>query len=49
MRRAICPQPIKRLYFSNKKNEILELIINLVKKLSFLMKQEEFKLQIQRK
>ena len=37
MRRAICPQPIKKFYFSNKNNEICEIIINLVKKLFFFM------------
>ena len=37
MRRAICPQPIKRFYFSNPKEEINKIIINLLKKLSFFM------------
>ena len=37
MRRAICPQPIKRHYFSNTKEEIYKIIINLLKKLSFFM------------
>ena len=37
MRRAICPQPIKRFYFSNPKFEISKIMINLVKKLSFFM------------
>ena len=37
MRRAICPQPIKRHYFSNTKEEICKIIINLLKKLSFFM------------
>ena len=37
MRRAICPQPIKRFYFLNPKVEIYKIIINLVKKLSFFM------------
>ena len=35
MRRAICPQSIQRIYFSNQKNVIFEIIINLLKKLSF--------------
>jgi flagellar biosynthetic protein FliP len=37
MRRAICPQPTKRHYFSNTKEEIYKIIINLLKKLSFFM------------
>ena len=37
MRRAICPQPIKRHYFSNTKEEIHKIMINLLKKLSFFM------------
>ena len=37
MRRAICPQPIKRYHFSNTKEEIYKIIINLLKKLSFFM------------
>ena len=37
MRRAICPQPIKRHHFSNTKEEIYKIIINLLKKLSFFM------------
>ena len=37
MRRAICPQPVKRHYFSNTKEEIFKIIINLLKKLSFFM------------
>ena len=37
MRRAICPQPIKRLYFTNPKEEIYKITINLIKKLSFFI------------
>ena len=37
MRRAICPQPVKRHYFSNTKEEIYKIMINLLKKLSFFM------------
>jgi flagellar biosynthetic protein FliP len=37
MRKAICPQPIKKFYFSNPKEEIYETIINLFKKLSFFI------------
>ena len=37
MRRAICPQPKKRFYFSNQKNKIYEIIINLVKRSSFFI------------
>ena len=37
MRKAICPQPIKRFYFKNPKEEIYKIFINLLKKLSFLI------------
>ena len=37
MLRAICPQPIKRYYFSNTKEEIYKFMINFLKKFSFLM------------
>ena len=37
MRRAICPQPVQRHYFSNTKEEIYINIINLLKKLSFFI------------
>jgi hypothetical protein len=37
MHRAIFLQPIKRHYFSNTKEEICKIIINLLKKLSFFM------------
>ncbi len=37
MRRAICPQPTRRHYFSNTKEEIYKIIFNLLKKLSFFM------------
>ena len=37
MRRAICPQPIKRHYFSNTKEEIYKFMINFLKKFSFFM------------
>ena len=37
MRRAICPQPIKRFYFTNPKEDIYKITVNLLKKLSFLI------------
>ena len=37
MHRAICPQPIKRFYFINPKEEIYKIIINLLKKFSFFI------------
>ena len=37
MRRAICPQPSKRHYFLNTKEEIYKIMINLLKKLSFFI------------
>ena len=37
MRRAICPQPIKRFYFTNPKEEIYKIIIDLLKKFSFFI------------
>ena len=37
MRRAICPQPIKRFHFKNTKDEIYKIITNLIKKFSFLI------------
>ncbi len=37
MCRAICPQPINRFYFSNPKEKIYEITMNLFKKLSFFI------------
>ena len=37
MRKAICPQPIKRFYFINPQDEIYKILINVLKKLSFLI------------
>ena len=37
MRRAICPQPIKRHYFLNTREEFYKIMINVLKKLSFFM------------
>ena len=37
MRRAICPQPLKKFYFLNPKEEIYKILINLLKKSSFFI------------
>ena len=36
MRKAICPQPIKRFYFINPKKEFYKILVNFLKKLFFL-------------